>query len=99
MKTLKDILKTVEKPSRYIGGEYGAEKGGFDKLNFCICFPDVYEVGMSNLGIKIVAESLKTVDGVFVDRAFSPWKDFGTALKENGIFLYGLTSQRPVRPA
>ena len=66
----------------YIGGEYGEGEIKWSKFNYCICFPDVYEVAMSNLGIKIVAESLKTVDGVFVDRCFSPWEDFGEILKE-----------------
>ena len=97
MQKLKEILKTVEKPSRYTGGEYNAPGGEWNKLNYCICFPDIYEVGMSNLGIKIVAESLKTVDGVFVDHAYSPWKDFGAALKENNIPLYGLSSKRPLK--
>ena len=97
MQKLKEILKTVEKPSRYTGGEYNAPSGEWSRLNYCICFPDIYEVGMSNLGIKIVAESLKTVDGVFVDHAYSPWKDFGAALKENDIPLYGLSSKRPLK--
>ena len=97
MKELNAILKTVEKPSRYIGGEFNAPTAGWKNFNFCICFPDVYEVGMSNLGIKIVAESLLGVDGVFVDRCFAPWKDFGDALKKSGVFLYGLDSKRPLK--
>ena len=94
---LNSILKRVEKPSRYTGGEFNSPDAAWKALNYCICFPDVYEVGMSNLGIKIVAESLRTVDGVFVDECFAPWLDFGTALKENGIYLYGLSSKRPLK--
>jgi len=97
MQKLNEILKKVEKPSRYTGGEYNAPKPEWKKLNYCICFPDIYEVGLSNLGIKIVAEALKTVDDVFVDQAFAPWKDFGAALKENAILLYGLSSKKPLK--
>ena len=97
MEKLNSILKRVEKPSRYTGGEFNSPDAVWKSLNYCICFPDVYEVGMSNLGIKIVAESLRTVDGVFVDECFAPWMDFGTALKENGIYLYGLSSKRPLK--
>ncbi len=95
--TIESILKTVEKPARYTGGEYNAPKPEWKKLNYCICFPDIYEVGMSNLGIKIVADSLRTVDDVFVDFAYSPWKDFGDKLKESGNLLYGLSSKRPLK--
>ena len=54
---LRGLLLDVEKPSRYTGGEFGAPDVRESAFNFCICFPDLYEVGMSNLGIKIVAES------------------------------------------
>lgn len=90
MKLLDEILPTVEKPSRYIGGEWGEDKPVPAELNYCICFPDVYEVGMSNLGIKIVAEAVKSVKGTSVDRCFAPWPDFGEALKKNDIPLYSL---------
>ena len=87
------ILPTVEKPSRYTGGEWGESEFVPSKMNYCICFPDVYEVGMSNLGIKIVAESVKSVEGTSVDRCFAPWQDFGVALKQNGIPLYSLNGK------
>ena len=90
MKTLKEILPFVEKPSRYTGGEWGEVECKPAKFNYCICFPDVYEVGMSNLGIKIVAEAIRSVPDTCVDRCFAPWPDFGTALKENKIPLYSL---------
>ena len=97
MNKLNAILKKVEKPSRYTGGEFNSPDASWKALNFCMCFPDVYEVGMSNLGIKIVAESLRSVEGVFVDECFAPWKDFGAALKDNGLNLYGLSSKRPLK--
>lgn len=97
MKTLDEILKSVEKPARYIGGEYGEHELKWSKLNYCICFPDVYEVGMSNLGIRIVQCALESVEGVMVDRCYSPWEDFAEELKANGIELYSLGLKRPLK--
>lgn len=94
---LKQLLKKAEKPARYIGGEYNSGGTEFKKYNYCLCFPDVYEVAMSNLGIRIVEKVMADVDGVFVDRCFAPWDDFGKLLKENNVPLYGLNSQRPLR--
>lgn len=90
MKTLDQILPLVEKPARYTGGEWGEDVMQPALFNYCICFPDVYEVGMSNLGIKIVAEAIKSVKNTCVDRCFAPWPDFGEALRENKIPLYSL---------
>lgn len=97
MKTLEQILKTVEKPARYIGGEFNDEINAEGKFNYCICFPDVYEVGMSNLGIKIVTDAINSVDGAICDRCFAPWKDFGRELKENQISLYSLSLKKPLK--
>lgn len=94
LKMLDAILPAAEKPSRYTGGEWGEDEFIPSKMNYCICFPDVYEVGMSNLGIKIVAESVKSVQGTAVDRCFAPWPDFGAALKQNNIPLYALNSKK-----
>ena len=96
MKTLDEILLTVEKPSRYIGGECGEPNIKREKFNFCVCFPDVYEVAMSNLGIRIVQEVVNGVDGAMADRCFAPWPDFGGALKENQIPLYSLGLKMPL---
>ncbi|MBR6736784.1 MAG: TIGR03960 family B12-binding radical SAM protein [Clostridia bacterium] len=97
MKTLDEILLTVERPSRYIGGECGEPTIKPEKFNYCICFPDVYEVAMSNLGIRIVQEVINRVDGAMADRCFAPWPDFGSALKENGIPLYSLGLKMPLK--
>lgn len=92
---LSDLLLGVEKPSRYTGGEFGAPAPEEKKFNFCMCFPDVYEVGMSNLGIKIVAESfLKRGHGA--DFCFTPWKDFGEGIKARGVPLYSLGLKKPL---
>ena len=90
MKTLKEILPLVEKPARYTGGEWGEPKCVPAQFNYCICFPDVYEVGMSNIGIKIVSEAIRRVEGTCVDRCFAPWPDFGKQLQENNIPLFSL---------
>ena len=96
MKTLNQILKTVEKPSRYTGGEFN-DKVVEKDFNYCMCFPDVYEVGMSNLGIKIVQEAIESVEGASVDRCFAPWQDFGKELKENNIELFSLGLRKPLK--
>ena len=90
LKTLKEILPLVEKPARYTGGEWGEVKCIPADFNYCICFPDVYEVGMSNLGIKIVADAIRSVENTCVDRCFAPWPDFGSAIRENNIPLFSL---------
>lgn len=97
MKTLDEILLEVEKPSRYIGGEYGEPDLTEGAFNYCVCFPDVYEVAMSNLGIRIVNEVINKVDGASADRCYAPWPDFGNRLKENGIPLYSLGLKKPLK--
>lgn len=94
---INELLKKAEKPARYIGGEYNSGGKEFKKYNYCLCFPDVYEVAMSNLGIRIVEKVMADVEGVFVDRCFAPWNDFGKLLKENNMPLYGLNSKRPLK--
>ncbi|MDE7265273.1 MAG: B12-binding domain-containing radical SAM protein, partial [Clostridia bacterium] len=93
--SLNPLLLSVEKPSRYTGGEFGAPDLKEGKLNFCLCFPDLYEVGMSNLGIKIVAESLLE-RGFCADFCFAPADDFGRGLKKLGVPLYSLGLKKPL---
>lgn len=92
---LKDLLLSVEKPSRYTGGEFGFPELKESAFNFCMCFPDLYEVGMSNLGIKIVNESIRA-RGYTADHCFAPYKDFGSGLKERGVPLYSLGLKKPL---
>lgn len=93
---IRDILLSCEKPSRYTGGEYGMPEIKESGINFCMCFPDLYEVGMSNLGIKIVAKSF-TDRGYCADFCFAPAQDFGQKIKSAGVPLYSLALKAPLR--
>ncbi len=96
-KSIEKILKRVEKPSRYTGGEYGERDLKPSSLNYCICFPDVYEVAMSNLSIRIVSEVINRVDGAVCDHCFAPWRDFGEELRKADIPLYSLGMKMPLK--
>lgn len=95
MSKLGELLSAVEKPARYVGGEYGADVTRNAPFDFCACFPDLYEVGTSNLGIKIVAESFKR-KGYCADYCYAPYKDFGAGLKKLGVPLYSLGLKKPL---
>ncbi len=95
----EEILLTIEKPARYIGGEVNSvmkEKSGID-VRFCMCFPDVYEIGMSHLGIQILYDMFNQWDDVWCERVYSPWIDADRILREKGIPLFALESQDPVK--
>ena len=97
-KRLERILPLVQKPARYVGGEYNEvkkDKQSVD-LRFAFCFPDTYEIGMSNLGFRILYGVLNEMPGVWCERVFAPWTDMEAALRENGIPLYALESGDPV---
>lgn len=88
------LLKRVEKPGRYTGGEYGSllkDKSAVD-VRFCFCFPDTYEIGMSNLGVKILADCMNSLDYVWCERSYAPWSDFESELRKSGLPLYALES-------
>ena len=90
----------VEKPGRYVGGEYGLKKldrGDDSELAIALCFPDLYEIGMSNNAIRILYNYLNNIDGVFCDLLFCPAPDFMQVLKEEQIPLYALQSGIPVK--
>ena len=93
------ILMNVEKPARYIGGEQGSIVKDRNRVSvrFAMCFPDVYEVGMSHLGIQIIYEQLNRRDDTWCERVFSPWPDLADILKKENIPLFALESQDPVR--
>ena len=93
--SLRGLLLKCEKPSRYTGGEFGAPDLAWGKFNFCMCFPDLYEVGMSNLGIKIVARSFEE-RGMCADFCFAPARDFAEGLKKEGVPLYSLGLKAPL---
>ncbi|MBR2716967.1 MAG: TIGR03960 family B12-binding radical SAM protein, partial [Oscillospiraceae bacterium] len=96
---LEAILPKVQKPARYTGGEYGEIIKSKDEteLRFALCFPDTYEIGMSNLGLRILYGVLNRLPGVWCERVFEPWEDMAKAMREHGIPLYGLESGDPIR--
>ncbi|MDP4143872.1 MAG: TIGR03960 family B12-binding radical SAM protein [Bacillota bacterium] len=90
-----DILYRVEKPARYIGGEFNScikDKNKVD-IRFAFCFPDVYEVGMSHLGMKILYYVLNQREDTYCERVFAPWPDMEMQMRENNIPLYALESK------
>ena len=94
-----EILMTVEKPARYIGGEVNAVMKDKDQVDirFAMCFPDVYEIGMSHLGIQILYDMFNRREDTWCERVYSPWPDLHKVLKEKQIPLYALESQDPVK--
>ena len=96
-----EILMKIDKPARYIGNELNSvvkEKDTVD-IRFVMCFPDVYEIGMSHLGIQILYDMLNKREDVWCERVYSPWPDLHTILKEENIPLFSLESQQPVKDA
>lgn len=94
-----EILLSVEKPARYIGGEINMvqkDKSQVD-IRFCMCFPDVYEIGMSHLGIQILYDMFNKRDDIYCERVYSPWCDLDKIMREKGIPLFALESQDPVK--
>ena len=97
-KRLERILPRVQKPARYVGGEYNEIKK--DKrdveLRVAFCFPDTYEIGMSNLGFRILYGIMNDMPGVWCERVFAPWGDMEAELRKAGIPLYALESGDPI---
>lgn len=94
-----DILMKIEKPARYIGGEVNAVVKDLQNVDirFAMCFPDVYEIGMSHLGIQILYDMFNRMDDVWCERVYSPWVDLDKVMREEKIPLFALESQDPVR--
>lgn len=91
---LERILLRVQKPARYTGGEYNEiikDKANVD-VRFAMCFPDTYEIGMSNLGLRILYGSMNEAEGVWCERAFAPWGDMEEEMRKADIPLYALES-------
>jgi radical SAM family uncharacterized protein len=94
-----EALLTIEKPERYIGNEVNSvvkDKGQID-IRFAFCFPDVYEIGMSHLGIQILYGMFNSYDDVWCERVYSPWMDMDALMREKNIPLFALESQDPVK--
>ena len=94
-----ELLLQIEQPARYIGGEINMVKKDPDQVavRFAMCFPDVYEIGMSHLGIQILYSMFNRREDVYCERVFSPWTDLDRLMRERHIPLFTLESQRPVR--
>ena len=94
-----EILLKIEKPARYIGGEVNSvmkdkEKAG---IRFAMCFPDVYEIGMSHLGIQILYDMFNRMEDVWCERVYSPWTDLDAIMRQEKIPLFALESQDPIK--
>ena len=96
---LQRILPTVQKPARYTGGEWGqVQKDPADvRVDVAFCFPDTYEIGMSNLGMRILYGVMNEMDGVWCQRVFAPWGDMEEAMRQHKLPLWALESQKPVK--
>ena len=96
---LQRILPKVQKPARYTGGEYNEIKKDLKdvRVRVAFCFPDTYEIGMSNVGMRILYGVMNQMDGVWCERVFAPWSDMEEAMVENDLPLWALESQDPVR--
>ena len=98
--TLSDeILMKVVKPARYIGHEFNSVVKDLEQVDvrFAMCFPDVYEIGMSHLGIQILYDMFNSMEGVWCERVYSPWLDLDKIMREEKIPLFGLESQDPIK--
>lgn len=99
MKNISTILKSVSKPGRYTGGEFGQiikDKSKI-KLRVAFCFPDTYEIGMSNLGVRILYGALNQLDDVWCERVYAPWTDMEEQMRNNDIPLFALESKDAVK--
>jgi hypothetical protein len=93
-----ETLIKVRRPGRYLGHEWNMVKKDLSKINFsfCLCFPEVYEIGMSHLGMRILYDVLNAKKGLFCERAFCPWPDYKEALISNSAKLSSLESDTPL---
>ncbi len=92
------ILKSVSKPGRYTGGEFHSVMKNVEdvQLRFAFCFPDVYEIGMSNLGVRILYNVLNKVPEIWCERVYAPWPDMDAAMRANGMPLTSHESHTPL---
>ena len=96
---IKRILPTVQKPARYTGGEWGEIQKNSEKVDVRVafCFPDTYEIGMSNVGMRILYGVMNQMEGVWCQRVFAPWGDMEEKMRDQQLPLWALESQEPVK--
>ena len=94
-----EVLLTIEKPARYIGGEINSVMKAKEDVDirFCMCFPDVYEIGMSHLGIQILYDMFNQWEDTWCERVYSPWMDADHVMRKQNIPLFALESQDPIK--
>ncbi len=94
-----EILLSVEKPARYLGNEINVIHKATSEVDirFALCFPDVYEIGMSHVGLAILYDFLNKREDTYCERVFSPWRDLETIMREKDLTLFALESQDPVK--
>ena len=95
---LRRLLPTVQKPARYTGGEYNAITKDLEstRVRVAFCFPDTYEIGMSNIGMRILYGIMNEMDGVWCERVFHPWGDMVQVMQDNDLPLWALESGDPI---
>ncbi|MDR2606734.1 MAG: TIGR03960 family B12-binding radical SAM protein [Oscillospiraceae bacterium] len=93
---IEQILQRVQKPARYVGGEYGEINKPDASTRFALCFPDTYEIGMSNLGVQILYSVINGLEDVACERCFAPWVDMAAELRTAGLPLFTLESGAPL---
>ena len=96
---IKRILPTVQKPARYTGGEWGEIQKNSEEVDVRVafCFPDTYEIGMSNVGMRILYGDMNQMEGVWCQRVFAPWGDMEEKMRAQNLPLWALESQEPVK--
>ena len=94
----EQLLLSIQKPGRYTGGEMGSVIKDKEKVDvrFAFCFPDVYEIGMSHLGMKILYSQFNSRDDIWCERVFAPWIDYEEVMRENNIPLFAIESRDPI---
>src|ERR1700759_3376958 len=94
-----EFVHRVEKPARYLGGEYGAVKKDWDAVQarICLAFPDIYDIGMSHLGFKILYKILNDDPRTLAERAYAPWVDMERELRTRQLPLVSLETARPLK--
>lgn len=94
-----EILMSIDKPARYIGGEFNSVMKNPEEVDvrFCMCFPDVYEIGMSHLGIQILYDMFNSFEDTWCERVYSPWPDLDKIMRDKKIPLFALESQDSVK--
>ena len=96
---LQRLLPTVQKPARYTGGEFNEIQKDPQqvRVNIAFCFPDTYEIGMSNVGMRILYGVMNEMDGVWCQRVFAPWGDMEEVMRNHDLPLWALESRKPVK--